>query len=284
MKGSMGSGRRCTALALVFAAHAAASSSLAQPRPSGAQLSTDLIQRGRDLYEDLRYEESIQILSGALVRSNTTKEQKLEMFRLLALDHITLGESEEAESFVRALLAMRPDYELPPTESPRFRDFFAAARLRWIADGRPGLVTDENAPKPVIMRHRSPPSATREASVVLTAQIDDPDRRVATVKVFFRGGQSGKFSEETMLVDAAAGTVRGIFPQRAVRPPFVAYYLLAQDKWGLPLASSGDADAPLRIPVPDAENRRWLPLAISGGIVGAAGVVVGVLALAGAFK
>ena len=119
---------------------------------------------------------------------------------------------------------------------------------------------------------------------MLTAQVDDPDHRVARVKLFFRAGSSGVFSEETTQFDPAGGSVRGIFPKRAIRPPFVSYYLLANDKNGVPLASSGDAEAPLRIPVPDAPKSWVLPVAIGGGIVGVAGIVLGALALSGALK
>ena len=125
--------RRLAPLALAVAVHAVALPALAQPPPK------DLVQRGHELFDDQRYEESIQTLSGALVRPSNTPQQKLEIYRLLALDHITLGHAEEAENFVRALLAAQPDYELPRSESPRFRDFFAAVRAKWEAEGRPGI-------------------------------------------------------------------------------------------------------------------------------------------------
>jgi hypothetical protein len=252
---------------------------LAQPHRS-----PDLIQRGRDLFEDQRYEESIQTLSGALVRPNMTKDQKIEMYRLLALDHITLGDSEEAESFVRALLALQPDYEMPKSESPRFRDFFAAARSKWEGEGRPGLVSEQTVLKPVTLRHRSPAEAEANARLVLTAQVDDPDRRVTSVKLFFRQGTSGKYSEETTQYEPTAGAVRAIFPASAIKPPFVAYYMLARDKNGVPIASTGDADAPLRIPVPDPQNKWVVPVVVAGAIVGIAGIVVGALAAGGTFK
>lgn len=279
--------RTLVMLALLSGALAATCPARAQDRQGHAPSThaADLIQRGRELFEDQRYEESVQTLSGALVRPNTTREQKIETYRLLALDQITLRENEEAESFVRALLALDPLYEMPKTESPRFRDFFAAVKTKWEAEGRPGLITDtSNAPKAVVLRHQSPADAKPQAGIVLTAKVEDPDGRVKTVKVFFRGGSKGKFAEETMQYDAMQGSVRGIFPASSVRPPFVTYYLLAQDKNGLPVASTGDADAPLRIPVPEEEKKWILPVAIGGGIVGVAGIVVGTLALSGAFK
>jgi len=142
--------------------------------------------------------------------------------------------------------------------------------------------------EPPLLHLPYPSVAQAQAGIILTAHVEDPDRRVTTVKVFFRGGGAnakGKFAEETMLYDANVGSVRGIFPASAVRPPFVTYYLLAQDKNGVPIAATGDADAPLRIPVPDEEKNNWLlPVAIGGGIVGVAGLIVGTLAITGAFK
>jgi len=270
--------------ALAAAVHAAALPVLAQPRPSGAQPSRDLVQNGRDLYEDQRYEESIQTLSGALVRPGNTNAQRIEIYRLLAFDYIILGRKDEADAAVRALLSLQPDFDLPKTESPRFRDFFAATRTRWEAEGRPGLVTEQSAPHPVALKHASPSEAKPDEEIPLAAQLDDLDHRAAGVSLFYRTGSSGKYTETAANVDPTGGAVRVAIPAAAVRGPYVAYYLLARDKSGLPLASSGDADAPLRIPVPDKSGGWVLPVAIGGGVLGAAGIVVGSLALAGAFK
>jgi len=274
------------ALVLVLAVEATTMGrpALAQPRPSGAQPAKDLIQRGRELFDDQQYQESIQTLSGALVRPDNTIEQKIEIHRLLALDHITLGHNEEAENFVRALLSMQPSYELPRTESPRFRDFFAAVRARWEADGRPGLVTEQNPPHAVTMKHSSPSEASPGTEVTLAASVEDPGHRAKAVKLFYRAGSHGKFTETTAQLSPGDGRVRATLPGSAVQPPYVAYYLLVADAAGLPLAASGDADAPLRIPVSEPSRGWVLPVAIGGGVVGAAGIVLGSLALAGVFK
>jgi hypothetical protein len=104
------------------------------------------------------------------------------------------------------------------------------------------------------------------------------------VKLFFRWGTTGKFSEETTQYEPGTGTVRAIFPASAIHPPFVSYYMLARDKNGVPVAASGDADAPLRIPVPDPEGKWVIPVVVGGSIVGIAGIVLGALAAGGAFK
>jgi hypothetical protein len=280
------------ALALVLGAQATALTmltalpALAQPRPSGAQPSKDLVQRGRELFEDQQYQESIQTLSGALVRPDNTPDQKLEILRLLALDHITLGHAEEAENVVRALLSLQPGYELPKTESPRFRDFFAAVRARWEAAGRPGLATapDQGAARAVTLKHTSPSEASPGSEVPLVATLDDPGHRAAAAQLFYRTGSHGAFTATPAQLSTADGNLRATLPPSAVRAPYVAYYLLVADAQGLPLASSGDADAPLRIPVPESPSGWVLPVAIGGGVVGATGIVLGSLALAGVFK
>src|SRR5437763_12785808 len=111
-------------LSMVACVHAIAITSparvFAQPaKPPASKPAPDLIQKGQQLFEDQQYEESIQTLSGALVRPTNTKEQKVEIYRLLALNYITIGRKDEAESSVRGLLVQNPDYQLPPSESPR---------------------------------------------------------------------------------------------------------------------------------------------------------------------
>jgi len=239
----------------------------------------DLVARGRALFDDQQYEESIQTLSAALLRPNNTKPQKVEIYRLLALNYITINRKDEAESAVRGLLALQPDYALPSSESPRFRDYFTDVKKRWEADGRPGLVKEsEPAAAPVTMQHTSPPQIDRHTQVDLTAQLSDPQNRVTGVKLYFRAGSKGKFDEVD--ADVSGGSVKASIPPDSVKPPIVEYYLLGVDKGGLPVVSRGDASAPLRIAVPEAGKGWILPVVIGGGVVLAAlGVVGGVLLL-----
>jgi len=243
------------------------------PRPSGATASRapqDLIARGQSLFEDQQYEESIQTLSAALVRPNNTKPQRIEIYRLLALNYITLNRKDEAESAVRGLLAIEPSYSLPPSESPRFRDFFASVRTKWEAEGRPGLVKEsEPAPPPVTMKHSSPSEMEPNHAIDLTAHLSDPQHRVATVTLFYRAGSNGTFQETTATM--GEGTVYASIPAASVKPPLVEYYFQGTDKAGLPVVSRGDATAPLRIAVPEAGNKWVLPVVITSAAV----VVVG---------
>lgn len=280
---------------------AAATDAHAQPRPKPAKPAPaapapsnappqDLVERGRALFEDQHYEESIQVLSAALLRPSNTKEQRVEIHRLLALDYITLGRKDEAESAVRGLLVIDPDYQLPASESPRFRDFFAQARARWEADGRPGLVAEAPPPpKPVVLRHASPSESRPDKAIELRGRFDDLDARVKAVRVFYRTGSKGEFTEAEVELSGPAtyergeGGFRARIPATAVKPPLVEYYVVVEGEAGAPLVARGEPSAPLRVAVNEPTKGWVLPVAIGGGVLGAA-ALVGVLALAGVFK
>jgi tetratricopeptide (TPR) repeat protein len=272
--------RSVALLGLLLALHATfltiAPVAYAQKAQPAAQ-QQDLVARGRALFDDQQYEESVQTLSAALLRPNNTKAQRVEIYRLLALNYITLNHKDEAESAVRGLLALQPDYALPASESPRFRDFFADVKKRWEGEGRPGLVKESEAPPvPVTMQHVSPSQVDKHTQVDLTAKLVDPQNRVTSVKLFFRAGSKGKFDE--VEADVTSGDVKASIPPDSVKPPIVEYYLIGLDKGGLPIVSRGDATAPLRIAVPGGTGAWVLPVAIGGGVlVAAAGIVAGVL-------
>ena len=270
------------ALATLSTSLATSTVARAQQPPPTARPQQDLIARGQALFEDQQYEESVQTLSAALVRPVNTKAQKVDIYRFLALNFITLNRKDEAESAVRGLLSIQPDYTLSPGESPRFRDFFASVQKRWEAEGRPGLVQEAQAPPPpVSMRHTSPSQIAAGTSLDLTARLDDALGRVSSVKLYFRSGSRGKF--ETSDASLQAQSVHATIPPASVRPPLVEYYFQGFDKGGLPIVSRGDAGSPLRVVVPEPSKGWVLPVAIGGGILGAAAIVGG-LALAGVFK
>jgi hypothetical protein len=241
----------------------------------------DLVTRGKQLFDDQQYEESIQTLSAALLRPNNTKAQRLDVYRLLALNYITLNRKDEAESAVRGLLAIEPSYTLPTSESPRFRDFFSAAQKRWEADGRPGIVKEsEPPPQPVAMQHVSPSQVPPGTEIPLSVKLEDPQGRVYDVKLFFRPGSTGKFAEEQ--TQFGNGTAKATIPGKIVQPPLVEYFFEGFDKGGLPIVARGDAAAPLRVAVP-APSKGWIiGLGVGIGVAVVAGVVIGILAATGA--
>jgi tetratricopeptide (TPR) repeat protein len=240
----------------------------------------DLVTRAQTLFDDQQYEESVQALSAALLRPGQSREQRIRVYRLLALNYITLGRMEEAESAVRALLVIDPNYALPPSESPKFRNFFSEAKTRWEADGRPGFQAE--APKPVVLKHSPPPESEAGHALELRARLEDPAHRVSAVKLYTRVGTRGKYTEETLQV-SADGSVRIAMSAELIKPPLVEYFLTAFDTEGLPVAARGDAGDPLRIAVSEPSKGWVLPVVIGASVLGA-GAILGGLALFGAFK
>lgn len=252
----------------------------AQGKP--AAQAQDLVSRGRALFEDQQYEESIQTLSAALLRPNNNIDQKVEIYRLLALNYITLNRKDEAESAVRGLLALQPEYKLPSSESPRFRDFFSSTQKKWEDEGRPGVVKPTEAPPAAVaMQHTSPSQVDRNTEIPLSIKLDDAQGRVYEVKLFYRAGSKGKFESLTSIL--AAGVAKAVIPKDAVKPPLVEYYFEGYDKGGLPIVSRGDAAAPLRIGVPEPSKGWIIPVAIGGGVL-VVGATLGIMALAGVFS
>lgn len=276
--------RAAATLALVASCHAALivavpQRAIAQPAAKDAKSSvSSLIQRGSELFDDAEYEESIQTLSAALLRPGSTKQEKIEVYRLLAYNYIVLKRNDEADAAVRGLLVLDETYKLAPTESPRFRDFFKATRDKWEAEGKPGKEKiDAPVEKPVRIMHSSPAQVPPGSIIKLTGRVEDPDGRVRGMTLAYRSGAAGKFS--TASVSFTLGEFRAEIPKAAVKPPFVEYYLQAIDKGGLPLGSRGDVASPLRIVVPAPEKKGsvlsspwfWVPvsLAVVGGGVAA---------------
>ncbi len=253
-----------------MAATLAACAFLALCAPAHAQ-GNPLIARGQQQYDELAYEEALQTLSAALVRSGNSQTELATIYRLLAFTYMALRREEEAAGAYRSMLPLDPEFAPGDEMAPRMRDFFAQVRQEWEAAGRPG----SPPPPPVDIRHRSPPRAERGQSVSLSAEIADPASRVAQVVLAYRQGSDAVFRRlDTRLVD---GSYVATIPGADVAPPLVEYYFEALDAQGLPIAARGDVAAPLRIAVPAPEQgsnvlEQWWFWTIIGAVV--VGVVV----------
>jgi hypothetical protein len=261
---------RLVAWTLALLTWALAAGALAQSNP--------LIARGQQEFDELRFEEALQTLSAALVRTGNTRDDEARIYRLLAFTYHALGRLEEASGAYAGMLARDPDFEPGASVAPRVRTFFAEARTRWESAGRPGV----EPPRPVNIAHRSPPQAERGQQVELSADVDDPGRRVDRLVLAYRQGTQAVFQR----LDARRtdGRYVATIPGLAIAPPLVEYYFEAVDAQGLPIAARGDVAAPLRIAVPAPATaggsivEEWWFWTIIGAVtVGAVvtGVVVG---------
>ncbi|MFO0587250.1 MAG: hypothetical protein U0441_06920 [Polyangiaceae bacterium] len=271
-------------LTVLAAAPPALAPSIANAQTKSAASSTSggvttLIQRAAELFDDQQYEESIQTLSAALLRPGSSTKEKIEVYRLLAYNYITLKRAEEADAAVRGLYVLDENFALPATESPRFRDFFDATKKKWVDEGKPGKTasdTSDTAATPIKFTHTSPAEVAPGTQIKLTGTIDDTNGRVRGVQLFYRTGAKGKFN--IVAGTYTLGKFNAQIPAKDVKPPLVEYYFEAVDNGGLPVASRGDAAAPLRIVVPEPQKSSvftsaafWVPV----GVV-VVGVSVGV--------
>ncbi|MBI4705292.1 MAG: hypothetical protein HY744_29650 [Deltaproteobacteria bacterium] len=249
----------------------------AQPKK---QTVSALVQKAQDLFDEQMYEESIQVLSAALMRPGISREEKIDVYRLLAYNYITLRRDDEADGAVRGLLVLDENFSLPESESPRFRDFFKKTRDAWEADGKPGLKAEKEATpeaSKVAVKHAPPAQADEGQAVSVGGTVEDPEATVAKVKLYYRAGSSGKFT--TAPVQFAMLRWSAQIPAEAVVPPLVEYYVEALDEGGLPVATRGDAAAPLRIAVVASGSFLtspwfWVPVGVA---VAAAAVITAVV-------
>ncbi|MFO0554902.1 MAG: hypothetical protein U0271_41380 [Polyangiaceae bacterium] len=240
-----------------------------------------LIQKARGLFEDQAYEESIQILSGVVLRSDASKDERVLAYQILAFNHIALGRNEEADAAVRAIFVLDESFKLPDTESPRFREFFEKTRKAWEAEGKPGKIIDgAGTARNVLVKHQAPAQIDAGTELKVEGTIDDPDVRVEKVTLYYRGGGNAKDKFIELSLAYSMGAFRGVIPSASVVAPVVEYYVLALDKDGLPIAARGDADSPIRVVVPEGTKvieSPWFWVPIGVAVVGTA-VLAGVLA------
>lgn len=248
---------------------------------SGSKSVSSLIKKGLGYFEDQRYEESTQTLSAALLRPDITKSERLEVFKLLAFNYILLDKKDEADGAVRGLLVTDESFDLPETESPRFRDFFAAAKRKWVDDGRPGMKSDDGSgagAAAVKIRHSSPAQIKKGSALALSGEIDDGEGLVAQVRLYYRQGSTGKFASEKVKYAMRKFSVE--IPAKSVRPPLVEYYLEALDDRGIPVSTRGDVETPLRVAVPETGSvltSPWLWVPVSVAVVAAVVIPVVIL-------
>jgi len=254
---------------------------LASPTPAFAkkkQSVASLIKKGQAHFDEQEYEESIQTLSAALMRPGIDREEKIRVFQLLAYNYIVLNREEEGEGAVFGLLAQDPEYQLPDSESPRFRDFFKKSGDKWEELGRPGLEADEAAGSNVGIKHSAPAQVDAGVAVRLDGAIEDPDAVVSEVRLHYRTGSGAKYQSAKVKYAMRKFTVD--IPAEAVEPPIVEYYIEALDDKGMPLSGRGDAATPLRIAVPEGGGvftSPWFWIPVSVAVVAA--VVIPIVAV-----
>lgn len=112
-------GGRCT-LALLLVGL------LIVPPRAFAQVSPRLpeVARAQEQIDEGEFEEAVRTLQKGLASTELTDDQLVELYRLLGLSQLYLGNEERARDAYEKLLQARPDFDLPKSEPPKIRKLF----------------------------------------------------------------------------------------------------------------------------------------------------------------
>jgi tetratricopeptide (TPR) repeat protein len=234
------------------------------------------------------FEDAVKTLQRGLEQPELTDEQLVELYRLLGLAHLYLGNEDKARDAFEKLLQARPDYELPRSAPPKVRAIYA--RLK--DDIRSRRV------RPVTLKLEAIGDVPGGAAVTVLARIEDLALG-ARAKLYFRRAGGPSFSSVDFSRERGSKV-----EQRAVIPAFevpsedatwdMEYYVEVADAAQRRLAGRGDAFNPLSFRVlapavaaappqaPRVEARPWYanPWLWVGIGVGAAATTTGVVLLA----
>jgi len=244
-------------------------------RPASADTGNEAVDQGIALYNDLEFEQAIEVLNKALEQKDLSAEELTAGFKHLALSHLALQQDEEAKHAFRMLLTADPRYELSRTTSQKARDMFDEVKR--------SLPPPPEEVKPVRLTQTASPQSPKKGNAIsVSIIVVDPDKRHDKVIINHRAMGQKKYSKITALRTSHgryAATISGAF----VEPPALEYYVAAVDSAGVDLAVEGSAQRPLTLEV--SEGKKGTPLYARWWFWGAIGAVaagtVAILALSG---
>lgn len=244
----------------------------------------EAIARAAQQVDEGDFEDAVRTLEKGIDQPDLTDDQLAEMYRLLGLSHLYLGNEDRARDAFEKLLQARPDYDLPKATPPKIRTLYARIK----EDIRKRRV------RPVTLTVTPVTEAPGGAAVVVEARIEDMALGAKT-KLFYRRAGVQSFSS----IDFARGkTSRTDFT--ATVPAFevpseeqsyeVEYYVEVADAAQRRLAGRGDPYNPLAFRVaarkttqepvveaPPLYKSPWLWIGIG---LGAAAATTGIVVLA----
>ena len=228
------------------------------------------------------FEDAIRTLEKGIDQPDLTDDQLAEMYRLLGLSHLYLGNEDKARDAFEKLLQARPDYDLPKSAPPKIRALYGRIK----EDIRKRRV------RPVTLTVTPVTEVEGSAAVVVEARIEDMALG-ARAKLFYRRAGVQSFSSIDFARVKASRT-----DHTATVPAFevpseeqsyeVEYYVEVADAAQRRLAGRGDSYNPLTFRVPARKSSSgpvveetplsrspWLWIGIGLGVAAATtGIVV----------
>lgn len=261
--------------------------------PAIAQAQTEgvnpLVPKARKEIDEARFDDARKTLERALRDPDNTDDTLVELYRLLGIVNVYLGDNRGAETAFSELLRLSPDYTLPRTSAPQVREIFDRVKAR--ARSGPRLRLQLFAP--------DEPQAGAPAT--FTAEISGMQRGYKAYFYYRRPGEGEYTADDFRLRSGNRYTaqVPAAFLPVERQDYFLEYYAEVKDGSGLRVTSAGDAFNPMRLtvrsalaevgggqvaqPVEEAKPwyKKWWVWVIVGGVV-AGGAVTTYLLVSGA--
>ncbi len=206
----------------------------------------EALGRAQALIDDGEFEAAVPVLEKAIDAPEMTDDQLAELYRLLGLSHLYLGNEERARDAFEKLLQARPDYELPRATPPKIRTLYARIK----DDVRKRRV------RPVTLSLTPPTAVEGGRACEVPAHIEDMALG-AKARLFYRRAGAQAFSSADFVREKGSRT-----DFHALIPAFelpaedaaweVEFYVEVADAAQRRLAGKGDAYAPLTFTVASA--------------------------------
>lgn len=204
----------------------------------------EAVEKAQQQVDEGDFEDAVRTLEKGIDQPDLTDDQLAEMYRLLGLSHLYLGNEDKARDAFEKLLQARPDYDLPKGAPPKIRALYARIK----EDIKKRRV------RPVTLTVTPVTEVRGGDAVTVEARIEDMALG-AKAKLFYRRAGVQSFSS----IDFARGkTVRTDYT--AIVPAFevpaeeqsyeVEYYVEVADAAQRRLAGRGDPYNPLSFRVP----------------------------------
>ncbi|MCY1079847.1 hypothetical protein [Archangium lansingense] len=197
------------------------------------------IARAQQQIENGEFEEAVKTLEAGLDAPDVTDDQLVELYRLLGLTSLYLGDEARAREAYEMLLQARPDYELPRTAPPKIRTLYA--RIKEDIKNR--------RVRPVTLQVDPIPDPEGSEPVMAQALIQDMALG-ARARLFYRraGAQaysSVDFTRDRTNKERFTATIPAYELPRTASAYEVEYYFEVADAAQRRLAGRGDAFNPL---------------------------------------
>jgi tetratricopeptide (TPR) repeat protein len=197
------------------------------------------IARAQEQISDGEFEEAVKTLEAGLDAPDVTDDQLVELYRLLGLTSLYLGDEARAREAYEMLLQARPDYELPRTTPPKIRTLYA--RIKEDIKNR--------RVRPVTLQVDPIPDAGGGTPVMAEALIQDMALG-ARARLFYRRAGAQAYSSVDFARDRAnkerfTATIPAYELPATASAYEVEYYFEVADAAQRRLAGRGDAFNPL---------------------------------------